>query len=161
MKLNIIIIIMNSEHSEFYSDPFDRFIKGWQKFEDLYGQESCHSMDKKNDSPNSGIDNVSLNDEIQKNSEKNNIGNVQAPNSNNVQLSNNINFQIPNEGNALFSINQIIKEKDDQSSAPQLLNKNEVQSPFNDNNKQPINFNSKNNSNGKDQHQEKYPIYKT
>ena len=97
-------------------------------------------MDKKNDSPNSGIDNVSLNDEIQKNSEENNIGNVQAPNSNNVQLSNNIKVQIPNEGNALFSINQIIKEKDDQSSAPQLLNKNEVQSPFNDNNKQPINF---------------------
>ena len=152
---------MNQEHSEYYSDPFDRFIEGCQKSEDLCGQESCHSMDKKNDSPNSGIDNVSLNDEIQKNSEKNNIGNVQAPNSNNVQLSNNINFQIPNEGNALFSINQIIKEKDDQSSAPQLLNKNEVQSPFNDNNKQPINFNSKNNSNGKDQHQEKYPIYKT
>jgi len=103
-------------------------------------------LDKKNQSLNIGIYNVSLNIEIQQNSEQNNNGNDQIPssnspqlsNNNNSQLPNNINFKIPNEGNFLFSnsINQIINEKDGPPSAPQFSNKSNAQYPFNDNNKQ-------------------------
>ena len=135
---------MNSEHSESYSDPYDKFIEGCIKSEDIYGQKSNNTMDKKDHSPNSGLDNASLNFEIQQNSEQNNNGNAQAAiinsphhsNNSNAYLSNNINLQIPNE----------------------LSKENKVLSPFNENFKQPINFEAKNNSNSNNQHQEKYPI---
>jgi hypothetical protein len=69
---------MNSEHSESYSDPYDKFIEGCIKSEDIYGQKSNNTMDKKDHSPNSGLENASLNFEIQQNSEQNNNGNAQV-----------------------------------------------------------------------------------
>ena len=45
------------------------------------------------------------------------------------------------------------KNKEGQSSDAQLLDKSKAQSPYNDNNKQPINFITQNNNNSNDQHQ--------
>ena len=45
------------------------------------------------------------------------------------------------------------KNKESQSSDSQLLDKSKAQSPYNDNNKQPINFITQNNNNSNDQHQ--------
>ena len=47
MKLNRINIIIDSDHSESYSELYDRFIEGWIKSENIYRQENSNNLDKK------------------------------------------------------------------------------------------------------------------
>ena len=47
MKLNRIDIIIDSDHSESYSELYDRFIEGWIKSENIYRQENSNNLDKK------------------------------------------------------------------------------------------------------------------
>lgn len=165
---------MDSEHSE-YSELYERYSESRIKSEDIYGQESNNTEEKKSHSPNSELDNPNLNIEVQQNIIQNSNGNGQAPNNNsplhsnnnNTQPLNNISFQVHNEENAIFSngINKNCndkdalpdKNKDGQSSDDQLLNKIKAQPPHNNNN-QPIDFIAKNNNNSNDQHQEEHPI---
>lgn len=148
---------MDSEHSE-YSELYERCSESRIKSEDIYGQESNNTEEKKSHSPNSELDNPNLNIEAQQNIIQNSNGNGQAPNNNsplhsnnnNTQPLNNISFQVHNEENAIFSngINKNCndkdalpdKNKDGQSSDVQLLNKIKTQPPHNNNNNQPIDF---------------------
>ena len=50
MKLNRINIIIDSDHSESYSELYDRFIEGWIKSENIYRQENNNNLDKKSQS---------------------------------------------------------------------------------------------------------------
>ena len=166
---------MDSEHSE-YSELYETYNEGRIKWEDIYGQESNNTDEKKGHSPNSKLDNPNLNIEAQQNIIQNSNGNGQAPNinsplhsnNNNAQPLNNISFQVHNEENKIFSngINKYCndkdalpdKNKDGQSSDDQLLDKSKAQSPHNNNN-QPIDFIAQNNNNNSNyQHQKELPI---
>ena len=57
---------MDSEHSE-YSELYERCSESRIKSEDIYGQESNNTEEKKSHSPNSELDNPNLNIEVQQN----------------------------------------------------------------------------------------------
>ena len=59
MKLKRLIIIIDSEKSEPYFELYERYNKGQIKSEDIYGQESSNTEEKKSQSPNSELDNPS------------------------------------------------------------------------------------------------------
>ena len=107
---------MDSEHSK-YSELYERCSESRIKSEDIYGQESNNTEEKKSHSPNSELDNPNLNIEVQQNIIQNSNGNGQAPNNNsplhsnnnNTQPLNNISLQVHNEENAIFSLMVLIK----------------------------------------------------
>ena len=59
MKLKRLIIIIDSEKNEPYFELYERYNKGQIKSEDIYGEESSNTEEKKSQNPNSELDNPS------------------------------------------------------------------------------------------------------
>ena len=79
MKLKRIIIIIDSENSEPYSELYERYNESGIKSEDIYGQESSNTEEKKSLNLNNELDKPNLNILIQKNINQNSNRNSQAP----------------------------------------------------------------------------------
>ena len=79
MKLKRIIIIIDSENSEPYSELYERYNEGGIKSEDIYGQESSNTEEKKSQNLNNELDKPNLNILVQKNINQNSNRNSQAP----------------------------------------------------------------------------------
>lgn len=67
MKLKRIIIIMDSENTESYSDLYEIYKEGGIKSEDIYGQENINPKEKKNNNSNNGLNISNSNVAIQQN----------------------------------------------------------------------------------------------